>query len=263
MPSRATWIFRIAPIRPICPSGWTSPVAMKTSAPACRSRAGQSLAHAFVSPTLALADRLVAGIRHRQPCASSMSAAAAAICCADRSLGTARRGIAVHLTGIDLNPHAARAARELTPANMDIDWITGDAFSYTQPADVILSSLFTHHLPGAGDRPLPCLDGSGRTARLVHQRPRPRGDPVQLFTVLSKLARWHRFVRHDGPVSFRRSFREDDWRRMISAADDSADVDHAPALDSRPPLCRKIADVPQTESPRQAVYTGRPNQQRR
>jgi hypothetical protein len=42
--------------------------------------------------------------------------------------------------------------------------------------------------------------------------------PLQLFTVLSRLARWHRFVRHDGPVSFRRSFREADWQRMLSAA---------------------------------------------
>jgi hypothetical protein len=30
--------------------------------------------------------------------------------------------------------------------------------------------------------------------------------------------RWHRFVQHDGPVSFRRSFREDDWQRMTAAS---------------------------------------------
>src|SRR6201985_889955 len=34
-----------------------------------------------------------------------------------------RRGIAVQLTGIDLNPHAARAAAESTPAEFGIDWV--------------------------------------------------------------------------------------------------------------------------------------------
>jgi SAM-dependent methyltransferase len=128
------------------------------------------------------------------------------------------RAVQVQLTGIDLNPHAARAARELTPANMDIDWITGDAFSYTQTADVILSSLFTHHLPEPEIvRFLAWMEAVARRGWFINDLVREE-TPLQLFTVLSRLARWHRFVRHDGPVSFRRSFREDDWRRMISAA---------------------------------------------
>jgi hypothetical protein len=42
--------------------------------------------------------------------------------------------------------------------------------------------------------------------------------PYYLFGPLAKVMGWHRFVQHDGPVSFRRSFREDDWRRMCVAA---------------------------------------------
>jgi SAM-dependent methyltransferase len=129
-----------------------------------------------------------------------------------------RRGIAVQLTGIDLNPHAARAAREFTSANVAIDWITGDAFSYTEPADVILSSLFTHHLPEPDIvRFLAWMDSVARRGWFINDLVREK-TPLQLFTVLSRLARWHRFVRHDGPVSFRRSFREADWQRMLSAA---------------------------------------------
>ena len=30
---------------------------------------------------------------------------------------------------------------------------------------------------------------------------------------------WHRFVRHDGPVSFRRAFREEDWVWLLAAAE--------------------------------------------
>jgi hypothetical protein len=101
---------------------------------------------------------------------------------------------------------------------MDIDWITGDAFSYTQTADVILSSLFTHHLPEPEIvRFLAWMEAVARRGWFINDLVREK-TPLQLFTALSKLARWHRFVRHDGPVSFRRSFREDDWRRMISAA---------------------------------------------
>src|SRR4051812_8860068 len=41
-----------------------------------------------------------------------------------------RRRLDVRLTGIDLNPYAARAAAERTPAGSKIAWVTGDAFSY-------------------------------------------------------------------------------------------------------------------------------------
>jgi len=38
-----------------------------------------------------------------------------------------RRGIAAQLTGIDLNPYAARAAAESTPKELGIAWVTGNA----------------------------------------------------------------------------------------------------------------------------------------
>ena len=31
--------------------------------------------------------------------------------------------------------------------------------------------------------------------------------------------RWHWIVRHDGPVSFRRAFRKEDWVRLLAAAE--------------------------------------------
>src|ERR1700678_2366576 len=40
-----------------------------------------------------------------------------------------RRGIAVQLTGIDLNPFAARAAAESTPKELGIEWLTGNALA--------------------------------------------------------------------------------------------------------------------------------------
>jgi SAM-dependent methyltransferase len=59
-----------------------------------------------------------------------------------------RRGMAVQLTGIDLNPYAARAAAESTPKELGIAWVTGDALLYRpeKPVDIVVSSLTAHHL---------------------------------------------------------------------------------------------------------------------
>ena len=129
-----------------------------------------------------------------------------------------RRGVQVKLTGIDLNPYAARVARELMPASSNIQWLTGDAFAYTEPVDVVLSSLFTHHLEEAEVvRFLAWSEAVARCGWFVNDLCREE-TPYRLFGMLAKGMRWHRFVQHDGPVSFRRSFREDDWERMLSEA---------------------------------------------
>jgi SAM-dependent methyltransferase len=129
-----------------------------------------------------------------------------------------QRGIAVTLTGIDLNPYAARAAREFTSSGSAIEWVTGDAFSYAGPVDVVLSSLFTHHLSSA--EIVSFLRWSEATARrgwFINDLCR-EPTPYRLFPLLAGAMRWHRFVRHDGPVSFRRSFREADWQRLLAEA---------------------------------------------
>jgi len=129
-----------------------------------------------------------------------------------------RRNIAVELTGIDLNPYAARAAKEFTAPDSDIQWITGDAFSYDQPIDIVVSSLFTHHLPTSEVvRFLAWSDTVARRGWFINDLAR-EPIPSHLFGLLATTMRWHRFVRHDGPVSFRRSFREADWANMLKAA---------------------------------------------
>jgi SAM-dependent methyltransferase len=129
-----------------------------------------------------------------------------------------RRAVAVQLTGIDLNPYAARAAREFTTEDASITWLTGDAFSYTQPVDVVISSLFTHHLPETEiTQFLVWMEMVAQRGWFVNDLIR-EPTPLYLFSVMAAIFGWHRFVRHDGPVSFRRAFREDDWQRMALAA---------------------------------------------
>ena len=126
----------------------------------------------------------------------------------------------VRLTGVDLNPHAARAAREFTPSGSAIQWITGDAFTSPLPAppDLIISSLFTHHLPDSGIvQFLAWMERTATRGWFINDLHR-QAVPYHLFKLLAKAARWHRFVQHDGPISIRRAFRAEDWQTHLNAA---------------------------------------------
>jgi SAM-dependent methyltransferase len=132
-----------------------------------------------------------------------------------------RRGITVQLTGIDLNPYAARAAAESTPKEMGIEWVTGNALVHCpdMPVDVVVSSLTAHHLE---DQEIVALlqwmEATAQLGWFINDLERSERS-YQMFGWVAKLAGWHRFVRHDGPVSFRRALREEDWVRLLTAAD--------------------------------------------
>jgi len=131
-----------------------------------------------------------------------------------------QRGFDVYLTGIDLNPHATRAAREFTKPSSRITFVTADALNWHPacPADIVLSSLFTHHLADAEIvRFLAWMEETARHGWFVNDLSRGRLS-YHGFRLLARLMRWHRFVQHDGPVSIQRSFRREDWQRYIAAA---------------------------------------------
>jgi SAM-dependent methyltransferase len=131
-----------------------------------------------------------------------------------------RRRVDVSLTGVDRNPWARRAALEATPSELDIEWVTADAFSHTpsRDIDIVVSSCFTHHLSDA--RVVGFLQWMEANADLgwfvndLHRHPLP----YHVFEWVSEFARFHHFVRHDGPVSIARAFVAADWHRMLSAA---------------------------------------------
>jgi len=131
-----------------------------------------------------------------------------------------RRDIAVQLTGIDLNPHAARAAAESTPTELDIEWVTGDALVYRpqKPVDIVLNSLMAHHLE---DEEIVILlrwmEATAQMGWFINDLERSERT-CKMFGWLAGLMRWHRFVQHDGPVSFRRAFSKEDWVRLLAMA---------------------------------------------
>ena len=124
------------------------------------------------------------------------------------------------LTGIDLNPLAARAAGEFTSPGSAIRWVTGDAFSYHPdvPIDLVVSSLFAHHLADSDiARFVTWMEKTTLRGWFVNDLYRA---PFPFYGVqlLAWLFRWHRFVSHDAPVSIRRGFRPEDWRNYLRAS---------------------------------------------
>ena len=132
----------------------------------------------------------------------------------------ARRGVALDMTSVDLSPWA-RIAGEAAPATRQpIRWVSADIFDYRpeQPPHVVLSSLFTHHLDDAGVvRFLAWMEAHATLGWFVSDLQR-HWLPYHGFRLISRAAGWHRFVQHDGPVSFGRAFSRADWQRLLAAA---------------------------------------------
>lgn len=129
-----------------------------------------------------------------------------------------RRRLSVRLTGVDLNPWSAKTAAAAWRGQDEPAWVTRDVFEHRQPCDVVVSSLFTHHLADAEVvRFLRWMEGAARVGWFVndlHRHPLP----YHGFRLLAGAMRWHRFVRHDGPVSIARAFTVDDWRGYLREA---------------------------------------------
>lgn len=142
-----------------------------------------------------------------------------------------KRGIAVQLTGIDLNPYAARAAAEFTPKELGITWETGNALGFQpeKPVDIIVSSLMAHHLEDEEIATLlRWMEATAQAGWFINDLERSERSCL-MFGWAERIAGWHRFVRHDGPVSFRRAFRNEDWVRLLTAAEiprDTVTVEH-------------------------------------
>ena len=131
-----------------------------------------------------------------------------------------RRGLVPDLVGIDLSPWSAPAARAATPPGMAIDYRTGDVFAYRpdRPVDLVVSSLVAHHFPDAElVRFLRWMEMNAAGGWFVNDLHR-HAVAYHGFRALSIVMRWHRFVRHDGPMSVARAFRRADWERLIADA---------------------------------------------
>jgi 2-polyprenyl-3-methyl-5-hydroxy-6-metoxy-1,4-benzoquinol methylase len=130
------------------------------------------------------------------------------------------------LSGIDLNPRSAVAARAATPAGVEIAYLTGDVFAFMpeQKPDFIVTSQFTHHLSSAEIvRLLRWLEETsvrGWHIADLHRHPLAYFG----FPLLARLMGWHKIVRSDGAVSIARSFTRRDWEGLLAEAGVTAEI---------------------------------------
>lgn len=129
-------------------------------------------------------------------------------------------GREARLVGIDLNWRSEPVARGAAGPGAPITWLTGDAFAWPDDdaPDLVISSLVTHHMDDAEIvRFLSWMERTATRGWLVNDLHR-HALAWHGFRAMAALARWHPFVRHDGPLSIARSFRCDDWTRLLAAA---------------------------------------------
>jgi 2-polyprenyl-3-methyl-5-hydroxy-6-metoxy-1,4-benzoquinol methylase len=137
-----------------------------------------------------------------------------------RAIARAESGRPLRLIGYDINPRSAPAARARTPANLPIEYVTGDVFAIEPMVrfDLIVSSLVTHHMANAEIvRFLTWMEARAARGWFVNDLHR---HPLAYhgFRLLAAVLRWHAIVRHDGAVSVMRAFRRREWRALIARA---------------------------------------------
>jgi 2-polyprenyl-3-methyl-5-hydroxy-6-metoxy-1,4-benzoquinol methylase len=138
-----------------------------------------------------------------------------------RSIGrwAARNAVDATLVGIDLNPRSALAANEATPADLKIDYRTGDYADLARDGwDVIVSSLVAHHM--THDQLVAFIrfmDAEAQAGWFINDLHR-HGFAYLGFPLLATIMRWHPIVRHDGQLSIARSYRPHEWPAILDEA---------------------------------------------
>lgn len=140
----------------------------------------------------------------------------------------AKRSVPLRLTGVDVNPYAARLARECDRKEHvsagTIAWVTGDVFAMEldRPMDVVVSSLLAHHLcDEAIVRLLRWKDDAARVGWFVNDLRRSER-AAMMFGWMGKVLPMEEMVKRDGVVSFRRALSVEEWgQRCVEAGVDA------------------------------------------
>lgn len=133
------------------------------------------------------------------------------------------RGIEVALTGLDRSPAALLAASDAgTPGA----WISADLFDLPSDAryDVVISALFTHHLPDAElVRFLRWMAQHAGRGWMINDLHRHHVPWLGLWCG-TRLMRLDPMVVHDSTISVARAFTRCDWQRLTAEAGVEAQI---------------------------------------
>jgi SAM-dependent methyltransferase len=132
----------------------------------------------------------------------------------------------LHMIGVDLNPWSKKSAELLSqslathyPAAA-ITFTTEDIFEFVpeRPIDIIISSLFTHHLTHAQIVDfLRWMDSRACKGWFINDLHR-HAIPYYFIKGATAVFSRNRLIRNDAAVSVARSFTHADWQALIDAA---------------------------------------------
>jgi SAM-dependent methyltransferase len=123
----------------------------------------------------------------------------------------------IKLTGVDLNCWSAATAKQLTPQDMNIEFITADIFSLPPQSrpNYIISSLFTHHLNDEElIKFLIWMDETAIDGWLINDLHR-HFIAYYFIKFFTRIIPVNRLIRHDAPLSVARAFKLKDWKNLI------------------------------------------------
>ena len=133
----------------------------------------------------------------------------------------ASAGVRLRVVGYDISPVAVEtAARRAAEAGVDARFEVADVFAQRPQRrfDVVMSSLFLHHLPEAqGVELLRWMHAAATRLTIVNDLRRSRLG-YALAQVVVRLVTRSDVVHYDGPQSVAGAFRPDEAARMCAAA---------------------------------------------
>jgi len=131
----------------------------------------------------------------------------------------AKNGIAVRLTGVDINQDCIAFAKS-RKENNNIDFICSDYSKavFATPPNIIFSSLFCHHFTDAQlVAMLQWMKQNTSTGFFINDLHR---HPFAYYSILifTKLLSRSRLVKNDAPLSVQRSFIKKEWQQLFQLA---------------------------------------------
>lgn len=131
-----------------------------------------------------------------------------------------KHNVKVSITGADMNPHSKHYAQLKTHDAAPLIYVTNNAFTLDFPdkPDVIISSLFTHHLTDAElVNFIIWMDETAKEGWFINDLHR-HAIAYYFIKAVTYVLPFHRFVKHDAAVSVARGFKRHDWEGFLMAA---------------------------------------------
>jgi SAM-dependent methyltransferase len=150
-----------------------------------------------------------------------------------------RRGWSVHVVVVDRDPDLLAITRRGSPPRVSVVRADASALPFRAASvDVVTMSLTLHHLePAAAVTSLREMSAVARTAVIVNDLLRSRLS-LGLVWLATRALGCHWISRHDGPLSVRRAYSEDEVRALA----DTAGLP-APRVERYPLLGRLLAII--------------------